>query len=80
MGPRNIIWFNPPFNVKVQTNVARSFLCLIDRHSPKSHVLRKMFNRNNVKVSYSRMSNMASVIKSHNAKILGKVDTSSASN
>ena len=78
--PRNIIWFNPPFSVNVQTNVARSFLCLIDKHYPKSHVLHKIFNRNNVKVSYSCMSNMARVVKSHNAKILGKVDASSASN
>ena len=76
---RNIIWFNPPYSVHVQTNVARSFLRLIDKHFPKSHVLHKIFNRNNVKVSYNLMSNMARVIKSHNAKILGKVGTSSAS-
>ena len=78
--PRNIIWFNPPYSVHVQTNVARSFLCLIDKHFPKSHVLHKIFNRNNVKVSYSCMNHMArTIIKSHNAKILGKVGRSSAS-
>ena len=77
--PRNIIWFNPPYSANVQTNAARSFLCLIDKHFPRSHVLHKIFNRNNVKVSYSCMSNMAKIIKSHNAKILGKVDASSSS-
>ena len=77
--PTNIIWFNPPYSANVQTNVARSFLCLIDKHFPRSHVLHKIFNRNNVKVSYSCMNNMAKIIKSHNAKILGKVDASSAS-
>ena len=51
----------------------------IDKHFPRSHVLHKIFNRNNVKVSYSCMSNMAKIIKSHNEKILGKVDASSAS-
>ena len=54
-------------------------LCLIDNNFPKSHVLHKIFNRNYVKVSYSCMSNMARIIKSHKAKILGKVDASSAS-
>ena len=73
--PRKIIWFNPPYSVNVQTNVARSFLCLIDKHFPRSHSLHKIFNRNNVTVSYSCMSNMAKIIKSHNAKILGKADT-----
>ena len=42
-------------------------------------MLHKIFNRNNVKVSYSCMNNMVRIIKSHNAKILGKVGTSSAS-
>ena len=77
--PRNIIWFNPPYSIHVQMNVARSFLCLIDKHFPKSHALHKIFSRNNMKVSYRYMSNMARIIKSHNAKILGKVGTSYAS-
>ena len=29
---RNVIWFNPPFSKNVQTNVAKSFLRLIDKH------------------------------------------------
>ena len=49
--PRYIIWFNPPYSANVQTNVARSFLFLIDKHFPKAHILHKLFNRNNVKVS-----------------------------
>ena len=78
--PGNIIWFNPSYSAYVQMNVARSFLCLINKHFPKSHVLHKIFNRNklNVKVSYRCMSSMARIIKSHNAKIVGKVDASSA--
>ena len=64
----------------VQTNVAGSFLCLIVKHLPKSHVLHKIVNRNNVKVSYSCMNNMARVIKSPNEKILGKDDASPANN
>ena len=78
--PRNITWFKPLYSIHVQMNVARSFLCLINKHFPKSHVLHKIFNRNNVKVSYSCMRNMARVIKRHNAKILGKDSTSPTSN
>ena len=48
---RNIIWFNPPFSKHVYTNVGRTFLNLIDKHFPKQHILHKIFNRNNVKVS-----------------------------
>ena len=72
---KNIIWFNPPYSENVQTNIASSFLRLIDKHFPKSHVLHKIFNRSNVKVSYSCTGNMSSIIKSHNAKILANSDT-----
>ena len=46
--------------------------CLIDKHFPKSHKLHKIFNRNNLKVSYSCTTNMANIIKSHNQKILNE--------
>ena len=67
---RKIIWFNPPYSKSVQTNVAKKFLLLIDKHFPKIHKLHKIFNRNTVKVSYSTMQNFESVIRSHNNKIL----------
>ena len=73
--PRNIIWFNPPYSENVQTNIASSFHRLIDKHVPKSHVLHKIFNKSNVKVSYSCTGNMSTIIKSHNAKILANSDT-----
>ena len=69
---RNIIWFNPPYSQNVETNVAKSFLCLIDKHFPKSHKLHKIFNRNNLKVSYSCTTNMGNIIKNHNRKILNE--------
>ena len=37
-----------------------------------SHVLRKIFNANTDKVSYSYMPNISSVIKGHNGQILNK--------
>ena len=67
---RNIIWFNPPFNKNVVSNVGKNFLKLIDKHFPKHHKLRKIFNRNTIKVSYSCTKNIKSIIQSHNKAIL----------
>ena len=69
---RNILWFNPPWSDKVQTNIAKRFLGLIDKHFPKDSPLHKYFNRNNVKVSYSCMPNIASKISGQNQRKLYK--------
>lgn len=73
---RKVIWFNPPFNQNVKTNLAKRFLYLVDKHFPKHHRYHKLFNRSNVKVSYSCMNNMAAVISSHNAKVLNPTPAS----
>ena len=67
---RNIIWFNPPFSKNVATKIGRYFLNLLDKHFPQDHKFHKIFNRNNIKVSYSCMPNIKSAINSHNRKIL----------
>ena len=69
---RKIIWFNPPFNLDVSTNVAKIFLNLIEKHFPRSSKLHKIFNKNTVKVSYSCTQNMSQIIKGHNKKIVQK--------
>ena len=66
---RNIIWFNPPFNKNVKTDIARSFLKLIEKHFTVENNLRKIFNKNNVKVSYSCTENVKSIINTHNRKL-----------
>lgn len=53
----------------MKTNVAKTFLHLIDKHFPRTHKLHKIFNRNTVKVSYSCTENIEKIIKSHNTKI-----------
>ena len=58
---RNIIWFNPPFNKAVSTNIEKIFLRLINRHFPKFHRLHKVFSRNTVKVSCSCIQNMSKI-------------------
>ena len=67
---RKIIWFNPPFNLDVSTNVAKIFMNLIEKHFPRSSKLHKIFNENTVKVSYTCTQNMSQIIKGHNKKII----------
>ena len=55
---RKIIWFNPPYSKNVSTKVGNQFLKLINKHFPRHHKFYKLFNKNNVKVSYSCMPNM----------------------
>ena len=45
------------------------FFHLLDKHCPKSNNLYKIFNRNTVKVSYSRIRNMSQIIKRHNKRL-----------
>ena len=67
---RKTIWFNPPYNKNVKTSIAQKFLRLLDKHFPRGNKLHKIFNRNNVKVSYGCTNNMSQIIKSHNNKML----------
>ena len=77
---RKIIWFNPPFSLNVSTNIGKKFLSLLGKHFPKTHQLHKLFNHNNVKVSYSSLSNFKSVINGHNKNILNEQEKPSPCN
>ena len=69
---RKIIWFNPPFNQQVKSNIGKSFLNLVKKHFPKKHKFSKIFNTNTIKLSYSCTTNMENTIKQHNTKILNQ--------
>ena len=71
---KEVIWFNPPFSCNVKTNIGREFLKLLDRSFPVGNPLRKVFNRNTVKIGYKCMPNMAMAISRHNKKILQEPD------
>ena len=74
---RNIIWFNPPYSTNVKTNVGKTFLQLVCKHFPKEHPpVHKIFNKNTLKISYSCMRNIGSMISSHNKNILHPKQTS----
>ena len=54
---KNIIWYNLPFSKNIKTNIAKQFLHLLDKHLGRNHKYHKIFNRNNVKISYSDEAN-----------------------
>ena len=79
--PRNdILWYNPPFNKNVSTNIGQRFLSLIDRCFHKEHSLRKIFNRNKVKISYSCMPNIKQTIDNQNKQKLRLFNNSATEN
>ena len=67
---RNIIWFKPLFSKSVFTEIGKTFLRLTDKHFPPHHELQKLFNRNNVKISYSCMPKGKSTIYKHDKNTL----------
>ena len=74
---RNITWYNPPYSSNVSTDIGHKFLKAVDESFPKKHPLNKIFNRNTLKLSYSCMPNIQSIISTHNKAILNKEDNKS---
>ena len=70
---RNTTWYNPPWDSPhVKTNLGKKFLGIIDKCFPPNHPLNKIFNRHTLKLSYSCMPNMKTIISAHNKKILSQ--------
>ena len=69
---RDIIYFNPPFNLNVATKIGKQFLNLINTYFDNNHPYRKIFNRNTIKISYSCTSNFKNRVIAHNNKILNE--------
>ena len=65
----NIIWFNPPYSANVVTEVGNHFLSLLDKHFPPHNKFHKIFNRKIIKISYSCLPNMKTIINSYNHKV-----------
>ena len=60
-----------PHSKKFRVNPhSKKFFSLLGKHIPKSHKLHKLFNSNNVKVSFSSLPNVESLINSHNENVL----------
>ena len=69
---RNILYYHPPFCSSVKTNIGKEFLKLVNKHFGKNNKYHKILNRNNIKISYSCMGNMKSIITAHNRKLLSE--------
>ena len=67
---RNITWWNPPFSLTVKTPIGRKFRSLINKHFKEDNPLKKIFNKNTLKMSYSCTKNMEAIIKSHTNKLM----------
>ena len=67
---RKIIWFNPPYNEGIKTNLGKRFLQLVSKHFPRNHPLYSIINRNTIKLSYSCTKNIRATIQSHNKKVM----------
>ena len=68
---RRALWWNPPFNMAVQTNLTKMFYKIIERGIPKNNALLcKLFNKQNLRISYSCTENIGTVIAKHNARIM----------
>ena len=56
------------------------FLNLVEKHFHKNCKFQSIFNRNNVKVSYSCTKNIKSIITNHNKTILNESEISNKKN
>ena len=72
---KNIVWFNPPFSSNDKTNVGKLFLSPLQKHFPRHHMYYKLFNKKNLKSSYSCMSTIKSFIQNHTTNLLSNHTT-----
>ena len=70
---RQVIWYNPPYNKNLETNLGKQFFQILDKHFPKGHCFHKIFNRNSIKLSYSCTKNVGMLIKTFNCQKLEKL-------
>ena len=66
---RYIFWWNPPYNMKVDTKV---FLEAISECFKKGTFWAKHFNHHTVKMSYSGTNSLATKIAQHNTNVINR--------
>ena len=65
---RKFLYFNPLFSNNVKAKLGKEFLKLVKFYFSKNCNLNKFFNKNTIKLSYSCLPNMKSIINAHNKK------------
>ena len=61
-----------PLSAQVLTNLTKVLNNLLKAHFKPNTLLGKLFNKNNLKLSYSTTANLDQIISSHNKKVLSK--------
>ena len=74
---KETLWYNPPANLEVRTNVAGKFLEILERSFPKGHKYSAILNRHTVKVSYSTTPNLGMMVAGMNKRKLKKFEETS---
>ena len=75
---RKTIWFNPPYNAAVKTDIGRKFISIVKKHFTRNHKYFKILNKNTLKISYSCTPNIKSIIAKHNKKVLSQHTTTNS--
>ena len=70
---RKIVWFNPPYNSNVMSNITKNFFALLDSNFPKKHKYSSIINRHTVKLSYSTTPNLEKIIAGINGSKIRKM-------
>ena len=60
---RKTIWFNLPYCKSVRTNIGKKFLQIVNKYFGDSSKFKKYLNKNNIKLSYSCLPNIETIIK-----------------
>ena len=47
---RRVMWFNPPYNKNLQTNIGKIFLNLVKKHFNRNHKYAKIVNQSTLKL------------------------------
>ena len=69
---RKVIRFYPASSLSVNTKIGKVSPKLERKHFTRSYKFSKIFNLNNIKISYSSVPNVKNLIKQHNSKTLSK--------
>ena len=72
---RKVIWFNPPYNASVETNIGHKFIGIVKKHFTRNHRYYRILHKNTLKISYSCTANMKTIIAKHNRKVLAQPAT-----
>lgn len=74
---RKVIWFNPQYSRNVRTIIGKLFIKLVRKYFPNNNKYHKVFNSNALTLSYCCTTNVGSILKQHNSKVLSKTTDNS---